>query len=515
MKLRSPVPLYPRSLIRGFNSGSSSHRLARQLLSTVCLFGLIFYLNMPIIAQGEDGTWSAPIDITQPSDAHHPQYGVIQCDSYQRAHIFWADNVDSGDGIPAIFYRNDADGEWSMPNAVITPPGPVVQLRVATSRKNDTLHLLWMDGVGNVTVYHSSASLTKASDARAWLPPDPLVDQTESAALQIDSSGTVHLVYVKPGVNSAQHVVFYSQSVDDGLTWSAPTTVATPTSALPSHVQLEMAVDDRGRIHVGITVQSLDYGAENSVGYARSVDGGRTWMKYLLVQDKGTGFQGVAWIAPFAFGDDEVFLTWHDPRRMYQRSTDGGESWGPPAEIMPLGAAFGGANPIVQDSGGLLHVVVAAGQGVYILDWNGRSWGPPQRIENRKLDPHGQTLAVCQGNRLHAVYYDNYVTRGDLVDAQNRVWWAVRQLNTPRIAPQEPPGPNDQAPTAATSSITVIPQAEATVAPTPTLQITAGGGQNEPPSSNHSTVSTLLIALAPVLILIIGAVFFAWRRRYY
>ncbi|MCB0254096.1 MAG: exo-alpha-sialidase [Anaerolineae bacterium] len=489
-------------------------RRRRSLLTCIALSVVLMGTwRMTARAQGGNEGWSQPVDITQPSDAHHTQFGIIRCDQYQNAHVFWVDNIVLDDGIPAIFYRNDASGAWSVPNAIITPPGSATFLRAEISEISDTVHLLWMNGSGNVPVYHSTAPVAEANDARAWLRPELLVEQAESAALQIDRLGTIHLIYVKPDSNSTQHDVFYMQSGDDGLTWSAPAPVATLVSTVPSGVQLEMAVDGRGRIHVGISSRSQDYGVGSSVGYVRSIDGGKTWTEYRLIQDEGTTFQGVAWIAPFAFGDDEVFLTWHDARRMYQRSTDGGESWSSPAEIMPLPAGFGGANPIVQDSGGNLHVVIAAAEAVYVLDWRDQRWDLPQRIEDRRLDPHGQNLAVCQGNQLHVVYFDLYVgVKGHLIDSQNRVWWAVRKLDTPWIAPQELPAPKK--PTVAASAIPTasIAQGVTTVAPTRAPQIEGRANTTERPAPSNSTMNTLLIALVPVFVLVLSVVVFARRK---
>lgn len=492
---------------------SPAHQRNRLLAALVVMAACVLAVPRQAGAQGGTGGWSAPIDITQPSDAHHPQFGIIKCDPYERAHIFWADNFDSADGMPAIFYRNNASGDWSTPNPVIIAPGTIVALRVAISEKHDTVHLLWMNGSGNVTVYHSAASLAEANDPRAWLQPEPVVEEAESATIQIDRQGTIHLVYVKPGTNSMQHEVFYVQSVDDGLRWLEPVPVATAFATVPSGVQAEMAVDGRGRIHIGISVRSQEYGVESSVGYVRSIDGGQTWTEYKLIQDKGTTFQGVAWIAPFAFGDDEVFLTWHDARRMYQRSTDGGEKWSPPAEIMPLPAAFGGANPIVQDSSGILHIVLATGQAVYVLDWDGQSWGRPQRVEDRKLDPHGQNLAVCQGNQLHLVYFDNYVgDKGELVDSQNRVWWVIRELDTPWIAPRDLPASQKPAVLAGATPTSAVSEGAATVAPTHTPQGDWRTEATEGLTNSRSTMDVLLIALLPVFVLIIGVVVFVRRR---
>ena len=144
----------------------------------------------------------------------------------------------------------------------------------------------------------------------------------------------------------------------------------------------------------------------------------------------GTTFQGVDWIAPFSFGDNEVYLTWHDPRRMQQWSLDGGETWNGPIEIMELAAAFGGVNRLVKDSAGVLHVLTAMTGGVFSAAWDGTQWGPRERIDDRPNDPHGQYMVVCQGNQLHVVYHDRIVQNST---GKFTIWYSSRQVNAPHL----------------------------------------------------------------------------------
>lgn len=487
-------------------------RSVRSLLLACCLVCAMLPPLLMAQAQGGEGSWSVPIDITQSSDAHHTQYGILACDPYQHVHIFWADNVDSGETTPAIFYRNNALGNWSVPRAIIATPQSIIKLKVAISEKAGTIHLIWADDIANARVYHSFAPLAQAYDARQWSSPEPLIDQTDSSAIQIEAIGIVHLVYSQTSPDGMQHTVFYIKSTDDGKTWSTPSVVANPYLSVPSHVQTEIAVDDNGRVHVGISIRSIEYGRDSIVGYVRSLDNGNTWSDFQVIQDVGTAFQGVAWIAPYAFGKDEVFLTWHDPRRMYKHSVDGGETWSTPAEIMPLGAAFGGTNPIVQDNASNFYIAIASGAGVYVLQWNGDTWVLPQKVESRRLDPHGQNMTVCQGNQLHLVYYDNYEgSKGDLVDAENRVWWTMRELDASRIEPRTIDAARPM-PTDSTIHVNTEPAENATLEPVILMQkdippIDFGAS----PAPSSPAVKVILLSLTPVLVLIVGV--FVLKRR--
>jgi len=196
----------------------------------------------------------------------------------------------------------------------------------------------------------------------------------------------------------------------------------------------------------------------------------------------------VAWIAPYAFGNDEVHLTWHDPRRMHTWSIDGGQTWREPKEIMPLGAAFGGRNELTQDSAGVVHVVTAVGDGVYSASWNGAEWSAPEQIDNRFIDPHGQTIVACQGNQLHVAYYDR--------TGNNKVWYTTRSVNAPHLDRQPRPTPD-------VTQIASVSQTP-TVAPNATLQPAGPQAVNPTPPETPNPLKIIVVPFLVALTLIVG-----------
>ena len=487
-----------------FRRNLNTEKVLRSVFKVFILIGFMFGFNTVIYAQVTSPIWTYPIDMTQSSTSHNTLYPVILCDQYQNTHLLWSNRFDSS----AIYYMNDTSGEWSAQIDVMTEPDPnnlMIKLSAAISNNNDMLHLLWVDKWLHGGLYYSHVPLSMANDARAWMAPMPLAQGTEDGSIAIDKDGTLHVVYGTFSSDFLEVGVEYIRSNDSGNSWSSPVQVFLKNVAYPSDPFGRIAVDGEGRIHVGITIRSQDYGDYSEVGYARSQDGGQTWSDYRLIDDLGTAFQGVNVISPYAFGKDEIHLTWHDPRRMHQWSDDGGKTWSESVEIMELGAAFGGPNALTKDSAGVVHVVTAIRGGVYSAKWDGVMWGPPERIEDRAIDPHGQDITICQGNKLQIVYDDRNETQS--------IWYSSRMVDAPNIAQESIPisNPGQQSQTKDPANIDQaidnnVTQDIETTTPEATAQLF------DNTASTPSNPMTPIIIASTLVILLILVVFIIRQR---
>jgi hypothetical protein len=472
---------------------SACLRLGLHIL--IVLLAAVVLSPVSSYAQQANTSWSTPIDITQGSTAEMGSFDLLLCDPYQNAYLMWAEQSNSG---AAVYLRLDAGNGWSTAHDVIVTPGAVIfGLAAAIAKPTDTLHLIWSDQYLRGDLYYSQAPLAAVEEPRSWTTPQLLAQGTDWSSIKTDSKGTVHIVYGTTDNSGVEHTIYHIQSTDTGKTWSEPVVAYSVISALPAMIRPELAIDGRDRLHMGISLNSYEYGAYSEVGYIRSEDGGQTWGTYHLVQNKGSTFQGVAWIAPYAFGDDEIHLTWHDPRRMHTWSTDGGKTWHDPQEIMPLAAAFGGRNELTQDSAGVLHVVTAVGDGVYSASWNGTDWSAPEQIDNRFVDPHGQTIVACRGNQLHVAYYDR--------TGENKVWYSTRLVNAPPIERRPVPTPvsanantTPPTPTIATTILTAEPELRQPI--------------NTAPPNTSSPLKVIIIPfLAAAALIVVVAAVYIWK----
>ncbi len=427
---------------------------------------LAAFLLWPVssYAQQTGNSWSKPVDATQGSTAQTGDFDVLLCDPYQNTYLLWAEQSSNG---AAVYLRSDANNNWSTARDVIATPGAVIfNLAASIAKPSVTLNVIWSDQYLRGDLYYSQAPLSTVEQPGSWTTPLLLAQGIDWASTKADSAGTIYVVYGTTDASGLEHVVNQVHSTDSGETWSEPVVAYASVTTLPASIRPELAIDGRDRLHVGISLNSYEYGAYSEVGYVRSEDDGRTWSPYLQVENTGLTFQGVAWIAPYAFGNDEVHLTWHDPRRMHSWSSDGGKTWRTPEEIMPLAAAFGGRNELTQDGAGVLYVVTAVGNGVYSASWTGSQWSAPEQIDNRFIDPHGQTIVACRGNQLHVAYYDR--------TGENKVWYATRTTDAPPIERKAVPTPsstNSNEPSSTpliTATISVpLPEVLPPVDPTP------------------------------------------------
>jgi hypothetical protein len=364
---------------------------------------------------------------------------ALMCDRYQTVHAFWAEREGQA---AAIFTRNDAGGTWSNPARVLATRGVLHTHLSGVITMDDAVHLVWTSAVRGALMY-SRAPLGRTANPTAWIEPKVLARDVDSGSLTADQAGVLHVSYGTSDFEARVHTVAYIRSADHGQTWSASIpALALDTPVASTAVTPTIAVDGQGRVHVTWQLRSYAYGAYSRIGYLRSTDQGRTWSVPVELGASETR-PGVAIPAVFAFGDDEIHLTYDVPDRFHQWSPDGGATWSTPVSIISLGAAFGGANQLTKDSAGVLHVVAAVSNGVYHATWNGKTWSAADAIDRRNIDPHHQQIVACQGNQLHVVYDDR--------TGEHEIWYSTRRVTAPSIAqqPVPPSGALNETPDAA------------------------------------------------------------------
>jgi hypothetical protein len=440
--------------------------------------------------QAQTNGWSTPINFSQQPDTFSGVANII-CDPYQILHVFWGESLDQN-GVPksVIFYKNDIGGGWSQPLDLLVTDR-FDRLHSAITPDN-LIHLVWSNNYNEIM--YMRAPLSETTHIRQWISPLVLENDAYNSNISVDKAGTLYLIYTTSDIEKLFVGIYYKTSTDSGRTWSISKTILETNTKLPSYATAQFIVDDRGRFHIVYSIVSNQYGVDTVLGYMRSIDGGKNWGTPLTFPPPTT-FQGLAMPAEFSFGNDEIHLTYDIPDRIYQWSFDGGESWSQPIPIANeeiVGAAFGGYNQLVKDSSGVLHVVFASAYGVFHSTWDGISWSPMEVIDKPVFDPHGQQLALCQGNRLSVLYGGN--------DVKSEIWYSEKMLNISGI-PQSPIPTPISTPTTTPTSLLNINISETPV----TTKIAIN-----PPiiQHNQSLLSVIIFPASLVIFLICTALFY-------
>jgi hypothetical protein len=465
-----------------------------RLASFVLLMSILLGLSQEY-AQGQTNGWSIPRNFSeQPDTASWAPY--ILCDRYQNLHVFWDEKLESNGGIPqsALFYKTDPGGVWSEPfDLLITPRFEELHAAITP---NDMVHLVW----SNIDhdVMYVRAPLVDATQIREWSKPFVLASEAYSSNVFVDNYGILYVIYSVTDSETLNHSIYYITSPDSGENWAEEKLIFEIDAPLPSTMLVQLAVDGRGRFHVVYSMRSYDYGKYTVLGYLRSTDTGIHWDFPLTFPDSTT-FQGSALLGEYLFGNDEIHLTYDIPERLHQWSSDGGETWNEPIPIVngvELGAAFGGFNHLVKDDTGILHVVFAESRGVFHSSWNGADWSVAELIDAPVFDPHGQMMAICQGNRLSVVYGGN--------DPESEIWYSEKILSIPSI----PQRPNHTPITNPTPISTPTENILIGDAPIPTkIAVNPSVVQQ-----NQSLLSAIILPLILVLVLIAAVIIYRINR---
>jgi len=145
--------------------------------------------------------------------------------------------------------------------------------------------------------------------------------------IAVDASGNINVVWRdEPNSN-----VLFTRSTDGGVTFSIPAQVSgIPGGGGPSPFPLQIATDSAGTIHIlagGTVPQAAGSAASDELFYARSVDGGKTFLVTPITH--GQGF--IVYVPVMTLGPNGsiniVWMSSTDVKLSVSRSTDGGATF--------------------------------------------------------------------------------------------------------------------------------------------------------------------------------------------
>lgn len=305
-------------------------------------------------------------------------------------------------------------------------------------------------GDGCYAFFSSDAGLTWTEEEIN--DPYDLGDPT----LAVDGAGHTYYAYIGTFSHAG---IFVARSTDSGETWAPGVPVIEHSTGRPFEDK-QNAITDRtggpwdGSLYLGWT-QFDRYGSSNAADSTRilfsySRNHGATFAPPVRVSDEGGNCvdedDTVEGAVPAVGPDGVVHMAWAGPRGLeYDRSTDGGVTWGDDVVLGPIPGGWDFAVPGIYRCNGLPQTVADFTDGpysgrVYVL-WSdqrhgdtdvflmhsddGVLWSAPRRVNG---DPIGNgrhqffpwmDLDPLTGH-LHVVFYDRRDTSGNATE----VWIA-------------------------------------------------------------------------------------------
>ncbi|MCI0575014.1 MAG: hypothetical protein L0331_02255 [Chloroflexi bacterium] len=492
--------------------------MTRRYSAGVFILGvLLLFVFRPIASAGQvmDNRWSEPYRLSSQDASASKPYMVS--DQYGLVHVFWVE-TGSADGRAAILYTNFNGTTWASPvDVYAAAPGlPIVHVTI-TVDGNGFLHLAWSEGETG-PVYYTSAPAYDALTVRHWQKPVRLDIPTFLFEILVDSAGVFHVLYAQPA--SAGSGLYYKRSEDKGESWLNLHRLDpdAPPNLIPSVIQF--VLDENDGLHATWTYIDLNIavGAAGTwLRYSHSLDGGQNWVFPITIDEADESPEELRMAFPaMTVLDGVVNIVWagdEGVHREHRYSTDWGESWSETKHVFGelMGQARG--DGLAVDSLGRTHFIgnIRWPTGLYHAYWDGIQWSPISlayliRLNSsdesgERISAHDIRLAVRAGNQLVATFGDAPGEPKRGLYAMQRILTDAPELTiepTPTVTPTPTPPPTST-PLAPLPSPTPVPFRE----------------NSQPAVANTSPGNTLLLGVAPILLLLglIFAVRVALLRR--
>lgn len=261
---------------------------------------------------------------------------------------------------PTMAYsRWESQNNWANPSIVQTSNQQTIEhiaTEYDTSRGN--LLLVWKDGLKG-QINFSSSPANQAILPSSWSPPKQLslpAHGADTPSIVLDSKGTIFVVYAVP-INENRGI-YLTISSDGGLTWSEPTQILDAASLgleMINHPRLSISSADD--FHLIWTDYQLTSSQPQPVGlyYSQSVDEGITWSEISRVSELP-----VLWSRLETHGST-IHRFWQEAKGnqveiWHEVSVDNGQTWEPNRPFSLFGEEIG--PPAIEiDSTGRIHLI--------------------------------------------------------------------------------------------------------------------------------------------------------------
>ena len=251
----------------------------------------------------------------------------------------------------------------------ITVTSRQIRPSIAVGSRGD-IHIVWEDYRDNVEL--GNIHYAKSVDRGQTFSTDKRINEVFDHAthhgrptIVADGSDTLYVFW--EDYRNASHLgdIYCSLSTNGGETFASNVMVDDPITVTSRQIRPAAAVDNSGVLHV-VWEDYRDDAERGNIYSARSIDGGKTFKRDVMVDSPFTTTTHQANPAIAVTGNGLVHVMWEDYRDhpdraniYYSRSVDGGKTFGEDLMVDgPVPAASPRLNPaIAVDELGVMHLV--------------------------------------------------------------------------------------------------------------------------------------------------------------
>lgn len=451
---------------------------------------------------------------------------VLISDNAGLYHLFWSQSADpeNPNNEWRIYYSQYDGGEWLPPVAVLKSPDKFAAEISAAVDSNRKIYVTW-HGKDAGEIYFAWAESDKAYSVFEWSDPQTLPHPPGKAAhpeIYLGLNNNLFVAYAIP-INEARGI-YLIESADQGATWSEPMMIFDGVAANWDLVgDTYVAQTDDGSLHVLFSQNNLENDQiATALFYSNSTDGGISWSAPTMVID-----QPVVAFHILASDQLTLHRYWQtdvsiDSSLWHEVSLDAGLTWITSAPISVLGVP--GPSDLVLDSLNRLHLMqrFMDPQGVQFLqhwEWRGNSWESLDNlVESPQISGSASALTAYANSegRLDVVTQEQQVDRATglltnyLVTTSRFLDDQIVQVTPVAPEPRPTETPSLEAPVAPAGTSQEILSPETTAIPaTPTPISFEGMDVTSPPSSS---IVFLIVGVGSALVVMLLLIVFVRLR---
>jgi hypothetical protein len=462
--------------------------MQRSLLTVVAIIAILVLSIHTSSAIAQDGTvrWTEAKPLLYMPRGDNGTIPYIFTGPSNNTHLLFFGRPENDDiGAFSLYYSRWQDGDWlPIKDVLINPDGGMPDRVVGVEDNLGYLHVFW---VGS-RVWYSRVHGSEAGDARSWMQPIAVFDQSQalSTAAAIGSDNTLYLL-----VTTSDRAVYALSISTDGQS-TTPVLIYQATTHYPYYPTL--IVTNSGKLIGCWNDTNGEDSRARGVVCTNSDDRGASWS---LPEDIAVGhywggvfyFPAADRLARIIGGGNGV------GGRTIELSEDDGVTWTPPTDLTQ-GVDMAGYNNHLptMDSAGTTHVLVNPGDARHVhSSLRGNVWSPNIPAGWAANDWIG--LATAQGNRLVVAWW-----------LDNTIFTATGTVDAPLAESQPFPPPSSPANISSTTETTTMGEQRANT-------VAESSGNGEPPVlaslsfiQSLGSMTILAISVAPALLLVLTVI---------